>query len=106
MTYHPAEKSYWTDKQTFQEKYDMLEIDITGNIKVMLSMAEITAEGSFRYLTEKLVRIFLRVPKTSSPIFRIVIELQVKSNDLSCATIAIDSCLVYGCGVMAFGVDV
>ena len=31
----------------------MLEIDITGNVQVMLSMAEITADGSFKYLTEK-----------------------------------------------------
>ena len=31
----------------------MLEIDISGNVQVMLSMAEITAEGSFTYLTEK-----------------------------------------------------
>ena len=37
----------------------MLEIDISGNVQVMLSMAEITAEGSFRYLTEKMVNLNL-----------------------------------------------
>ena len=37
----------------------MLSIDVGGSVSVELEMAKIEADGSFKYLTEKNVRIIL-----------------------------------------------
>ena len=55
ITYHPSEASYWTQKQTFKEKIDRLNIDGNGDVKIMLGFADMSLGGSFRYLTDKLV---------------------------------------------------
>ena len=53
--FHPHQKTHWTSRQTKKEKYDMLHIDVTGDIQVMLDVGGINAQGSFNYLEEELV---------------------------------------------------
>ena len=55
MTYHPSEKSHWTHRQTDEEKYDLLKIDVAGSVDVLLTLAAFHAGGSFGYLEEKQV---------------------------------------------------
>merc|ERR1719341_2421210 len=52
VVYHPSENTHWTYKQTFEEKSDMLHIDVSGSVQVTLEVASIEADGSFEYLTE------------------------------------------------------
>ena len=54
--YHPSEKTHWTYKQTFEEKSEMLHVDVSGSVQVALEVASIEADGGFAYLTEKMVR--------------------------------------------------
>ena len=56
VTSHPSEKSYWTQRQTDEEKLDLLKIDVSGNVDVFLYVAEFHAGGSFGYLDEKQVK--------------------------------------------------
>lgn len=57
VTSHPSEKSYWTQRQTYEEKLDLLKIDVSGNVDVFLYVAEFHAGGSFGYLDEKQVKL-------------------------------------------------
>ena len=53
VVHHPYEETSWTRKQTQKEKFEMLKIDLSGNVDIMLMLGKINAGGSFRYLDEK-----------------------------------------------------
>ena len=54
---HPTQKTSWSSKQSQEEKYDMLHIDVTGGLTIMFESGEIDAHGSFDYLKEESVSV-------------------------------------------------
>ena len=58
---HNQQKLEWTSGQTMREKFDYLQLDLWGSVTVDLKMSKITAEGSFKYLTDTKVLIFVFV---------------------------------------------
>ena len=55
VIHHPSALALWTSPQTLKEKYDLLNINLSGSLSVMLSMGKIEASGSFAYLSAKKV---------------------------------------------------
>ena len=53
--YHPYQDTKWTSQQTLYEKIDLLKIHLDGSVRVKLSFGEITAGGSFDYLSDEKV---------------------------------------------------
>ena len=71
VTYHPYQESFWTQRQSRDEKLEMLKIDMTGNVDIMLGLGKVYAEGSFHYLDEKIVRNISLFQATITTSFRI-----------------------------------
>ena len=57
---HPKEESFWTGSLTEEEKYDLLNIDVTGSVGLALPdiLGKVKATGSLQYLQEDKVNKF------------------------------------------------
>ena len=42
---HPKQKSLWTSQQSIDEKFDMLHVDVTGAVELVIKMGKINADG-------------------------------------------------------------
>ena len=58
MIHHPKQEVEWTSGQSEKEKWDYMKVDLWGEVSVTLQMADISAEGSFKYLSDTKVDLY------------------------------------------------
>ena len=56
---HPKEETFWTGSQSEEEKYNLIDIDVTGSVGIALPdiVGKVKATGSLNYLEENKVNI-------------------------------------------------
>ena len=50
---HPKQRSLWTAQQSMDEKFEMLQIDVTGSIQTMIGLGKLNADGMLALLKRK-----------------------------------------------------